>query len=225
MCAGSSALPGIVLLAITGFLCENSSMLSDLKSLDWKVVLVIFYSTTAILVDRYHSFFSVKAFDRIVLYLVIPLLFILVLFRQQPSEYGFRLGDWRTGLRLTLIGCAAVTVVLYFVARTEAFQAYYAGWGGSTLPLGLHLALDLLGWEFIFRGLLLFALLPVCGPYAIFIQAIPFAIAHIGKPELETLSCILGGSLFGLVAWRTRSFLYPFAIHWYLMMITVYFTR
>jgi len=67
----------------------------------------------------------------------------------------------------------------------------------------------------------LFALLPVCGPIAIILQAVPFTIAHIGKPELETISCIFGGPLLGYVAWRTRSFLYPFMIHWFLTTITV----
>ncbi len=200
-------------------------MISELKTLDWKIVLVIVYSTTAILLDGYHRIFALKAYDRILLYLVIPLVMIVVLFRQSPAAYGFRIGDWRMGLLYTLIGCAAVTLVLYFVGKTGQFQAYYAGWGGSRLPLGLHVALDLFGWEFLFRGFLLFALLPVCGPYAILIQAIPFAIAHQGKPELEALSCIFGGTLFGLVSWRTGSFLYPFAIHWYLMMITVFFAR
>jgi len=41
-------------------------------------------------------------------------------------------------------------------------------------------------------------------------------MAHIGKPEIETLSTIFGGFAFGWVAWRTRSFLYPFLIHWFI---------
>lgn len=200
-------------------------MIDDLKTLDWKIVLVIVYSTTAILLDRYHTFLPLKAYDRVLLYLVIPLAMIVLLFRQSPAEYGFKLGDWRTGLLYTLICCAVVTLLLYIMSKTESVQEYYRGWGGGRLPLSLHIALDLIGWEFIFRGFLLFALLPVCGPYAILIQAIPFAVAHIGKPELEALSCIFGGTIFGLIAYRTRSFVYPFVIHWYLMMITVLFTR
>jgi uncharacterized protein len=178
-----------------------------------------------LLLDGYHNFFPLKVYDRLLLYLIIPLIFIVALFRQSPAAYGFRLGDWRAGLLYTLVGCVAVTILLYFLGKTGAFQTYYSGWGGGKLPLGLHVALDLLGWEFLFRGLLLFALLPVCGPYAILIQAIPFSIAHMGKPEVEALSCIIGGTFFGLVAYRTNSFLYPFVIHWYLMMITVFFTR
>ena len=33
--------------------------------------------------------------------------------------------------------------------------------------------------------------------------------------------CIFGGSAFGYVAWRTRSFLYPFLIHRFLATFTV----
>jgi membrane protease YdiL (CAAX protease family) len=35
------------------------------------------------------------------------------------------------------------------------------------------------------------------------------------------LSCIFGGSGFGYVAWRTRSFLYPFLIHWFIATLTM----
>jgi membrane protease YdiL (CAAX protease family) len=55
----------------------------------------------------------------------------------------------------------------------------------------------------------------------LWLQAVPFVIAHIGKPEVETLSTIFGGFAFGWVAWRTRSFVYPFLIHWYIATFTI----
>src|SRR3972149_3352041 len=67
-------------------------------------------------------------------------------------------------------------------------------------------ALDLIGWEFFFRGFLLFGLMRLMGPTAVVAQAVPFALAHLGKPEAETLSPIFGGTLFAWVAWRRFSF-------------------
>ena len=58
------------------------------------------------------------------------------------------------------------------------------------------------------------------GP-AILLQAVPFAFMHLGKPEVETLSTIFGGAAFGLIAWRTRSFLYPWLIHWFIVTFTL----
>jgi membrane protease YdiL (CAAX protease family) len=189
--------------------------------MDWKAATAIVVSTLTMVVEHYHRILAYKACDRLLMYLGLPLLVILLVFRESPARYGLQLGDWRAGLALTAVGCGAMALVMGFVARTGEFRAYYAPHARSALPPPLDAALDLFGWEFLFRGFLLFALYPVCGPYAILLQAVPFTIAHFGKPELETLSCIFGGSAFGYVAWRTRSFLYPFLIHWFLATITV----
>jgi membrane protease YdiL (CAAX protease family) len=194
--------------------------LNELR-MDWKVVTVIVVSTLALVVDRYHSFFPYKVYDRLFLYLGVPLLIILLVFRESPAEYGFQLGDWKAGLALTAASCGGITLMTAVLTRGGEIQSYYAPLAKSAIPLPLYNAADLFGWEFLFRGFLLFALYSVCGPYAIVLQAVPFTIAHFGKPELEALSCIFGGSGFGYVAWRTHSFLYPFLIHWFLATITV----
>jgi membrane protease YdiL (CAAX protease family) len=76
--------------------------------------------------------------------------------------------------------------------------------------------LTMFGWEYLFRGWLLFGYSKKYGADALWIQSVPFAIAHIGKPALETLSTIFGGFAFGWVAWRTGSFVYGFLIHWFI---------
>jgi membrane protease YdiL (CAAX protease family) len=108
---------------------------------------------------------------------------------------------------------ALVFPLVALAARTPAMQAYYAGDEGNWQGLIPPIALSLVGWEFLFRGFLLFALAALMGPTAIVAQAVPFALAHFGKPELETITTVIGGSLFGWVAWRTRSVVYPYLIH------------
>ena len=111
--------------------------------------------------------------------------------------------------------------MLYLAGRTPGMVAYYARYSQPVGDLMLTGALDLFGWEFLFRGFLLFALYRVAGPSAVVLQAVPFALAHLGKPPLETLSTIFGGTAFGWVAWRANSFLYAFLIHWYVMVLVV----
>jgi len=189
--------------------------------MDWKAVAAIVVSTLTLAVEHYHHILPYKSCDRMLFYLGVPLLVVLFVFRESPARYGFQIGDWKAGLALTAASCAGMALVILVVARTGEFQNYYAPRADLPIPVALDTALDLFGWEFLFRGFLLFALYPVCGPYAILLQAVPFTIAHFGKPELETLSCIFGGSGFGYVAWRTRSFLYPFLIHWFIATLTV----
>jgi len=195
----------------------------DRLKMDWKIAGVIVISTLVLVIEHYNRIFGHTKWDRLFLYLGVPMVIILLIFRDSPKKYGFQFGDWKAGLILTLIGCVGMTIVMAFVSRTESFQRYYERQNVDTLQLIIDNAIDLFGWEFLFRGFLLFALYPVCGPYAIILQAVPFTIAHWGKPQLETLSCIFGGSAFGYVAWRSRSFVYAFLIHWFLMTITVLF--
>lgn len=207
---------------------EEMVQLNEL-TMDWRAVVAIVASTLLLTVSHYHLLFShliSNAFEarlatRMFLYLIVPLTIILVVFRESPAAYGLRLGDWRAGLLLTAVGCGALAAIMLFVGRTPDFTAYYGG-SRSTgrLPFWLAQGIELFGWEFFFRGFLLFALYRACGPIALVLQAVPFTLAHFGKPELETLSCIFGGTVLGYVSWRTESSLYPFLIHWFLTFFT-----
>ncbi len=77
-------------------------------------------------------------------------------------------------------------------------------------------------WEFFFRGFLLFGLqksiLKTWG--AVIVQALVFMLLHwsldpsASKPMAEVLSALPGGIVLGILALRTRSFVYGFLAHW-----------
>jgi membrane protease YdiL (CAAX protease family) len=202
--------------------------------LDWRIAILTVVSTLLLMVDYYYypllpwtkwfytwdsTGLSMKVLDRTLLYFIIPMIIILVIFRENPKEYGFALGDWKAGIVITLGAIILISPILWLVGRGDAsMQNYYkpmvAGLPWSTL-------LDLFGWEFIFRGWLLFGYARKFGADALWLQAVPFALAHLGKPELETLSTIFGGFTFGWVAWRTKSFVYPLLIHWFVASFTI----
>ncbi|MBN1956442.1 MAG: CPBP family intramembrane metalloprotease [Anaerolineae bacterium] len=188
--------------------------------MDWRAAVALIVGTLLLVTDSYRTFFGNELWTRTILYLVIPLVTILVVFRESPARYGMQLGDWRAGLLFTAAACLVLVGVMLFVARTPAMQNYYRRVSSDGLPFWLADGIELFGWEFFFRGFLFFALYRACGPIALILQAVPFALAHVGKPELETLSCIFGGTAYAYVAWRTRSFLYPFLIHWFLALFT-----
>ena len=194
-------------------------LLGESLRLDWKIVFISIVSTLLLLVDHYRDLTSNLYYDRVILYLFIPFLIVVFLFRENPTEYGFSLGDWKLGVALTVIGILLMTPVIYYLARGDSeTQKYY-----SSMVVGLPWTtfLNLIGWEFFFRGWVLFGYARKFGHEALWLQAVPFALAHIGKPELETFSTIFGGFAFGWIAWRTGSFLYPFLIHWYISTLII----
>jgi len=194
-------------------------ILGEKLGIDWKIAVITIISTLLITADYYYSPTPGSYFDSILFYILIPLGITLILFKDQPRDYGFRLGDWKTGLLMTFLGIGLMAPIIWYLGTREVgMQKYY-----SFTQDGLiwKKALEILGWEYIFRGWILFGYARKYGPDALWIQAVPFAIAHLGKPPIETLSTIFGGFAFGWVAWRTGSFLYSFLIHWFIAVLII----
>lgn len=190
---------------------------------NWQTAVILVYATVALVLDFYNDYLGRKEWDSLMFFLLLPLLLLLIL-RRSPHAYGFRWGNWKRGLLLTVGGWALMAPILWGVARGADFQAYYTRFWSANGAWGtlLYVMQDLIGWEFFFRGFLLFALAEIAGDWAILLQAIIFTLAHLTKPPLETLSCIAGGSAFGWVAWETGSFLYPFLIHTFVTFFTIW---
>lgn len=189
-------------------------LLGEELNFDWKVVGITILSTLLLMVDYYHRLTPHKYWDRVILYLVVPLIVILFIFHENPKEFGFSFGDWKAGLVITTIGILFMAPIIYYLGQgDESMKTYYRP---LTEGLPWTTFLDLIGWEFFFRGWILFGYARKFGHEALWLQAVPFAVAHIGKPEVETLSTIFGGFAFGWVAYRTKSFIWPFLIHWFI---------
>lgn len=189
---------------------------------EWRRTLLLVIGTGILIFDHYHRH-QFTDWQRGLIFLLVPFFTLLVL-RQNPAQYGFRLGNWRRGLLITGGAILLTTPILWLFTRGADFRNYYGGvWAqGGWLGTLAWTVSDLFGWEFFFRGFWLFTLLPIAGDWALLLQAVPFTMAHFGKPELETWSCIVGGTAFGWVAQQTGSFLYPFLIHTYVAFFTTW---
>jgi uncharacterized protein len=194
------------------------TLLGERLIFDWKVVTVTVVSTLCLLVDNYLQLTPYKYLDRTLLYLILPILLILMVFHDRPRDYGLTFGDWKTGLALLAIGMILIAPLLWLVARNPGMQSYYKP---QLAGLPWNTFVDLFGWEFFFRGFILFTYVRKFGPEALWLQAVPFALAHIGKPGVETFTTIFGGFAFGWIAYRTRSFVYPFLLHWFVASFTI----
>lgn len=161
------------------------------------------------------------AIERAVLFGLVPLAVVVLAFRDRPARYGLAIGEWRVGLALMLVGCAVMTpIVLWFATLPDA-HAYYAP-SVELLPgLLLTNAIDLSAGEILFRGFLTFALLRAIGPLGVVVAVIPFVYTHVSKPELELYSTLVGGLVYGWLAWRTRSILWGTIGHVYVLTLVI----
>lgn len=162
------------------------------------------------------------AVERAVLFGLVPLLIVVLAFRDRLSRYGVTLGDWRWGLGLMVFGCAVMTPLTLWFATLPDVQAYYGPSAGPVTDLLMINGLELTAVEFGFRGFLTFILVRTIGPVGVLVGALPFVFGHLGKPELELFSTLAGGVIYGWLAWRTRSIVWGAVGHTYILtLVTV----
>ena len=194
-----------------------------LRGYDLNLIAVVGISTLVLVLEHYRPLdIDFPRATELIYYLLVPLAAGWLLFRDKPWGYGIRIGRWKASIILTVVCLAAMALILYGAGKMPEFRSYYHVHAIDWPELLLSYALYMFAWEFLFRGYMLFGLEKSIGKSAIFVQAIPFVLLHLGKPFLETLACIPGGFIFGYVAYRTRSFLPCFIIHFgmYMMMIS-----
>jgi membrane protease YdiL (CAAX protease family) len=159
----------------------------------------------------------------VVLLGIVPLLVVKFVLRERLFDYGVRMGNWRFALVCSLLATPLMVLIGYSSSRSPAFQAVYPTDPAalkSPANLAIHLVEQLAfyaAWEFHFRGFLQHALEKKSGiATAIWVQTLVSTVAHFGKPAPEAFGAIIGGVLWGALAWRTRSLMAGIYQHWLL---------
>jgi membrane protease YdiL (CAAX protease family) len=175
-------------------------------------LLVVSLATLFLVLARYHRLED-KWLNYVVYYFTLPVLSIVVILRRNPLDFGLRPGNYRVWSVHVAVACVVTIALLFVSARFSSVDRFYDA-GGLTLPrYAVSWAALLFSLEFLYRGFLIFGLRERFGEGAVLIQMIPFTLLHIGKPEIETVGCILSGTYFGYVAYRTNSIWPAFLIH------------
>lgn len=150
---------------------------------------------------------------------VVPVLILMLLFRRRGREIGLGAGDWRFGAIVTVIYMPLVLVGTWILSDGADFQRAYPHLSLAAHDWNVFLVYELMflfywvGWEYLWRGYVLFGTARTFGVYAILIQTIPFALLHVNKPPAEAVLSVAGGLALGAVVWRCRSFWYAVPVH------------
>jgi membrane protease YdiL (CAAX protease family) len=147
---------------------------------------------------------------------------------QTLASFGFTAGRAGRGLLLAAVSIPVVLVLSFTGSHDAAMQERYPFSKSACDNLGkfllfefCYLVLYYVPWEFLFRGLLFFPLIPAVGLVpALGIQTVVSTLYHFGHPDMEIFAAAAGGIVFGLIAYATGSFLYTIFIHAFLGIAT-----
>ena len=193
--------------AVFAFLAENGNE-----------AVIIATAALVLTLERYNDILN-KWADSLIYFALIPVI-IIILLRRNPLDFGLRPGNPKVWGFHVVIFCLIAWPVLHFSAANPSISDYYLENNFSLLKYSLVSLGSLFGSEFLYRGFLLFGLKEKFGEASILIQAIPFVLTHLGKPEPETLSTIITGIYFGYICYRGKSFWPALIVH---LFINIYF--
>jgi len=153
----------------------------------------------------------------------VPVFIIKRVLGERLRDYGVGLGNRKRTLRSFLYFAPVFVLAGYIGSKDASLLDKFPinpEAGQSALMFTLHAATMLLfyvGWEFYFRGFMLFGLRDSLGETnAVLVQMLASALLHIGDPPSEVFGAVLAGLLWGILAFRTRSVLSGMGQHYLL---------
>ncbi|GAB4298834.1 MAG: CPBP family intramembrane metalloprotease [Ignavibacteriaceae bacterium] len=228
------------------FKTETKNLISEIKAADRKVIIVFlsvavlqtiswYFTSRGFFRQNLVSFFPSDPNLPLIEYLYwfigdfamffgMPLLIIKFLLKGNLPDFGIRIGDYKAGLTISGLFLIVMIIIIWFVSPVQSFTETYPHLKTARTSWDVFLIYEtgmllyMIGWEYIWRGFMLFGLEEKFGVYAVLIQMIPFLILHNGKPFAETLGAIPGGIALGILAFRTRSFIYCVLTHMGIML-------
>jgi membrane protease YdiL (CAAX protease family) len=150
---------------------------------------------------------------------------VAILASPRPGEtleaIGWTFGRKELGLILTLAGLPLAVLSGFLGSRDRNLRRFYplakAAFANARTFAGYEISyviLYYLPYEFVFRGVLFLPLVPAIGlAPALAVQVTASTLLHIGHPASEVIAAIVGGLVFGLIAYFTGSFFYTLVLH------------
>jgi membrane protease YdiL (CAAX protease family) len=193
---------------VPGFLLSN-----------WREIVILSSAVLFFSFKYYHMVLN-EWFSSLLYFAFLPILIIILILRRNPLNFGLRWGKVKFWGPQVIVTCLILVTILYFSSLLPVFQKYYRQ---ENFHLGTYFLTQcalLMGWEYIFRGFLLFGMKERFKESSIVIQMVPFVLLHVGKPELETISTIFTGLYLGWVCYRGQSYWPALIIH---LFINIFF--
>jgi len=220
---------------------ELSTLKAHTKTLDKKIIMIFLSVAVLQTISWYvtsRKFFRANFFEQyqfhpqvylieylywfigdFITFFILPVFIIRFFLKEKLSDSGLRIGDYKVGLKITLIFILIMLPLVWIASASSSFANVYPHLPSAKqswqvfVVYEIGLLIYMIAWEFIWRGYMLFGLYEKFGFYSLFIQMIPFVILHNGKPMLETFGAILAGLALGILALRTKSIFYCVMAH------------
>ena len=162
---------------------------------------------------------------------IIPAVILMLIVNKTPEDYGFAFKNHLTSLAW-IGGLACIIIPMnFFNSKKEKNLAFYPNvrekvWTKQMVATNAFSWMAyLFGYELMFRGLLLFATVPLMGEWpAIILNAAFYALVHVPKNLEETVGAVPLGVILCLITLTTGTIWVAFFVHITLALSNFFFS-
>jgi len=171
---------------------------------------------------------SQKITSGIVFLFIAPLLYLKLILKKNLADFGWRLGDWKSGLVFSAVYLVFALLITYALFNRTPFLKEYQ------LPLAttnnfwyfIFYELVIVGifvaiYEIFFRGFVMFYLSAKTGFYSVLYQFFLFFLFFwaTGNLNWNIVPFLIVAFFSGLATFKSRSLLYSFATSLFFLII------
>lgn len=152
----------------------------------------------------------------------IPAAFVQIVLKKNLADFGFQFGNAKQGIMWSLLSSLILAVLIYGASRYISLTQIYAvpGWAANNFRFFLLNSLVLVGvfsilYEIFFRGFLLLGTEKSLKYWSIILQFAIFSlmVSSMNENKMEMMY-VLTAPFSGIIAYRSRSLLYPLLFSW-----------
>lgn len=162
---------------------------------------------------------------------IVPAIVLVLVSGKSFAHYGLRFQNGLTSLYWIVSIACIVIPMNFFNSRKEKNLAFYPNirqkvWSKKLVAVNaFSWCAYLFGYEFMFRGLLLFATVPLIGDWpAIVLNVAFYALVHVPKNLAETIGAVPLGILLCLITLATGTIWVAFFVHITLALSNFFFS-
>jgi hypothetical protein len=154
---------------------------------------------------------------------VVPLLYLKLVLKQDLSGFGVQAGDWKKGMFGAAASLVVALLLVYVLLNYTGFLKTQAFVGNLKNDFGGFLSYEILSmgallavFEFFFRGFVMGSIIPKLGRWSMAAQFFIFLIflALTGGFGLGMAYFVISAFFAGWIFYQSRSLIYSFVFSW-----------
>jgi len=209
-----------ILLVLSEYYDSSFEVFSTIKNLLGQNVADKCSAYTLINNDYTLQNLLIWGFNCVLVFLVLPILIIKLVLKENISAYGFQIKGIRKHSWIYFLLILIMFPIVFVVSKSPAFLNQYPFYHitsknqlNNFFIWEIIYVLQFISIEFFFRGFLLHGVKHKFGYYSILFAVVPYCMIHFGKPISETFGAILAGCILGFLSLNTNSILFGILVH------------